>query len=85
MLRRGTEPVACIACGMSVDGDDAHEYHKHGDTRTETPPEYLCSACFDDLSPADRDGLEQLLCHLEAGTLSTREFLTRYADAVQNP
>ncbi|GGL69863.1 DUF7562 family protein [Halocalculus aciditolerans] len=98
MLRRGVDSVTCIACGTSVDEADAYEYHKHGDHTDDhsgdhaddarhdhagDPPEYLCAACFDDLSPGDRDGLEQLLCGLQAGDVTTREFLTRYADAVQ--
>ncbi len=81
---RDRRTVVCIACGDSVRRRDAREYDKEGDrwSRREKEFEYLCVDCDDDISHQPRDGLESLICSIEAEGLSDEEFLERYADAV---
>ncbi|ELZ58621.1 hypothetical protein C467_05302 [Halorubrum hochstenium ATCC 700873] len=76
--------MVCIACGDSVLREDAREYDKEGDrwNRRDKEFEYLCADCDDDLSHQPRDGLESLICSIEADGLTTEEFLGRYVDAV---
>ncbi|ELZ37514.1 hypothetical protein C472_08659 [Halorubrum tebenquichense DSM 14210] len=76
--------MVCIACGDSVLREDAREYDKEGDrwNRRDKEFEYLCADCDGDLSHQPRDGLESLICSIEADGLTTEEFLGRYVDAV---
>ena len=81
---RDRRTVTCIACGDSLLREDAREYDKEGDrwNRRDKEFEYLCTDCDDDLCHQPRDGLESLVCSIEANGLSREEFLGRYADAV---
>ena len=81
--RRERRTVACIACGTSVARDDAREYDKHGDRwdREGKTFEYLCKPCFRELSNASRDGLEDRLIAVGAGTTDRETFLDRYLSA----
>lgn len=74
----------CIACGDSVLRADAREYDKEGDrwSRRDKEFEYLCADCDDGLCHQPRDGLESLICSIEADGLTDEEFLGRYVDAV---
>lgn len=76
--------MTCIACGDSLLREDAREYDKEGDRwdRRDKEFEYLCTDCDDDLCHQSRDGLESLICDIEADGLSREEFLARYTDAV---
>ena len=84
--RRGRDrrTVTCIACGDSLLREDAREYDKEGDRwdRRDKEFEYLCTDCDDELCHQSRDGLESLICDIEADGLSREEFLARYTDAV---
>ncbi|WP_435074894.1 DUF7562 family protein [Halorubrum sp. HHNYT27] len=84
--RRGRDrrTVTCIACGESLLREDAREYDKEGDRwdRRDKEFEYLCTDCDDDICHQSRDGLESLICTIEADGLSREEFLSRYTDAV---
>jgi hypothetical protein len=81
---RDRRTVTCIACGDSLLREDAREYDKEGDRwdRRDKEFEYLCTECDDELCHQPRDGLESLICSIEADGLSREEFLGRYADAV---
>nr|WP_241881412.1 hypothetical protein [Halorubrum sp. Ib24] len=41
------QEVTCIACGATLDREDAREYYKHGDrwSREGKEFEYLCKPC----------------------------------------
>ena len=81
---RDRRTVTCIACGDSLLREEAREYDKEGDrwNRRDKEFEYLCTDCDDELCHQPRDGLESLICSIEADGLSREEFLDRYADAV---
>jgi hypothetical protein len=81
---RDRRTVTCIACGDSLPREDAREYDKEGDRwdRRDKEFEYLCTDCDDELCHQPRDGLESLVCSIEADGLSREEFLGRYTDAV---
>jgi len=81
---RDRRSVTCIACGDSLLREDAREYDKEGNrwNRRDKEFEYLCTDCDDELCHQPRDGLESLVCSIEADGLSREEFLSRYADAV---
>jgi hypothetical protein len=81
--RHEGKEVTCIACGDSLAREEAREYDKHGDRwdREGKEFEHLCKPCFREISKADRDGLEGLLCDLGAGEVDRAEFLGRYLDA----
>ncbi|USZ67076.1 hypothetical protein NGM10_10070 [Halorussus salilacus] len=82
---RGNDSVECIACGLSLSRSDAREYDKEGDRweRKGKEFEHLCKECHDDLCHQPRNELEGLLVDIEAGRLDEREFLDRYARAVE--
>jgi hypothetical protein len=80
------EPVSCVACGESVDRDDAREYDKHGDRweRSGKEFEYLCKPCFRRECHQPRDELESLLVELDAGDGQSQEaFLDAYTETVE--
>jgi hypothetical protein len=81
---RDRRTVTCIACGDSLLREDAREYDKEGNrwNRRDKEFEYLCTDCDDELCHQPRDGLESLVCAIEADGLSREEFLGRYTDAV---
>jgi hypothetical protein len=81
---RDRRTVTCIACGDSLLREDAREYDKEGNrwNRRDKEFEYLCTDCDDELCHQPRDGLESLVCSIEADGLSREEFLDRYGDAV---
>ena len=81
---RDRRTVTCIACGDSLLREEAREYDKEGDrwNRRDKEFEYLCTDCDDELCHQPRDGLESLICSIEADGLSREEFLGRYTDAV---
>ncbi|MHC3436517.1 DUF7562 family protein [Natrialbaceae archaeon A-gly3] len=83
--RRRTETVTCIACGTSVDRDEAREYDKYGDRwdRAEKTFEYFCKPCDRELCRRDRDDLEDLLVEVKAGERGREEFLARYLMTVR--
>ena len=76
--------MTCIACGDSLLREDAREYDKEGNrwNRRDKEFEDLCTDCDDELCHQPRDGLESLVCAIEADGLSREEFLGRYTDAV---
>ena len=83
--RRRTETVTCIACGTSVDRDEAREYDKYGDRwdRDGKEFEYLCKPCDGELCRHERDELEDLLVEIDAGERSREVFLARYLTVVE--
>jgi hypothetical protein len=78
--------VDCPACGQSVPRTQAREYDKFGDRwdRRGKTFEHLCRGCHEDLCHQGRKGLEELLLDLGAGQHEDREFLRRYARAVED-
>jgi hypothetical protein len=78
--RGDTETVCCIACGERVARDDAREYDKHGDrwNRDGKEFEHLCKSCHGELTHAPREGLEDRLVSLGAGTVSRETLLAGY-------
>ncbi|PSP57422.1 hypothetical protein BRC82_00255 [Halobacteriales archaeon QS_1_67_19] len=82
---RGSETVDCIACGETIRREDAREYDKEGDRweRKGKQFEYLCKGCHTGLCHQPRDDLEELLVEIDAGGLTGRRFLHRYAEAVE--
>ena len=80
-----TEMVDCIACGEHLLRSDAREYDKLGDRwdREGKTFEYLCKPCDRERCRADRTGLEERLCSLEAGVHSQEAFLRRYQIALE--
>ena len=88
MWRRGTrgdDEVTCIACGETLPRSDAREYDKHGNRweRRNKEFESLCKPCHRELCHQPRAELESLLVEIGAGTRSREEFLSAYAEAVQ--
>lgn len=83
----GGHTVSCIACGADVDRSDAREYDKEGHRweRRGKSFEYLCKPCYQDLSKADRTGLETQLVDAGAGTKPRREFLHHYFQTADEP
>lgn len=79
------QTVTCIACGRTVDRDDAREYDSQGDRwdRENKSFEYLCKPCHGDLNHQPRDELEGLLMELDAGECDREEFLQWYCALVE--
>ncbi|WP_324760836.1 DUF7562 family protein [Haloarcula sp. GH36] len=77
-----TRRVTCIACGETVDRDDAREYDKHGERwdREDKTFEYLCKPCDRECCHQPRDGLERTLVAAGAGRTDRRTFLRRYGE-----
>lgn len=77
--------VTCIACGRTVDREDAREYDRKGDRwdRENKTFEYLCKPCHGDLNHQPRDELEGLLVEIDAGERSREEFLEWYCVLVE--
>lgn len=77
--------VTCIACGATTDRSAAREYDKEGDRwdRTGKEFEHLCKPCYRDLCHQPRAGLEDLLVEIDAGSVSSREFLDAYVETVE--
>lgn len=82
---RGTETVRCVACGRTVERDDAREYDKYGDRwdRDGKEFEHLCKPCDRELCRHSRDGLESLLVEAGAGDGNQAEFVARYLALVE--
>ena len=83
-LRRDTSDrqVTCIACGETLDREDAREYDKHGDrwSRDGKDFEYLCKPCHGECCHQNRDGLEETLVAADAGRTNRKTFLRRYCE-----
>lgn len=77
--------VVCIACGTSLLRSDAREYDKEGDRwdRQGKRFEYLCKACYRELTHQPRDDLEDLLDDVQVPGQSREEFLRRYLFEVE--
>ncbi|WP_254840999.1 DUF7562 family protein [Natronomonas marina] len=74
------EQVTCIACGETLDREDAREYDKHGDrwSREGKTFEYLCKPCYRNCCHQTRDGLEETLVAADAGRTDRTTFLRQY-------
>ncbi|MFC4249246.1 hypothetical protein ACFOZ7_20330 [Natribaculum luteum] len=83
--RRRKATVTCIACGTSVERDQAREYDKHGDRwdRDGKEFEYLCKPCDRDLCHHPRGELEELLVEIGTGDRTQAEFLSWYVALVE--
>lgn len=79
------QSVTCIACGTTLDRDDAREYDKYGDRwdRDGKEFEYLCKSCDRELCHQPRDELESLLVEVDAGEQPQEEFLSWYSALVE--
>ncbi len=79
--RRDTaEPVTCIACGDTIDREDAREYDRYGDRwdRENKRFEYLCIECHRREGHLSRDGLEETLVAVGSGYPSPGAFVAAY-------
>ncbi|WP_394338274.1 MULTISPECIES: hypothetical protein [unclassified Halorubrum] len=74
------QEVTCIACGATLDREDAREYDKHGDrwSREGKEFEYLCKPCDRECCHQTRDGLEEALLAAGAGRVDRETFLRRF-------
>jgi len=87
MWRRSKESgdtVVCIACGEELAREQAREYDKEGDRwdRRDKEFEYLCKACYGDLTHQPRKGLEETLEAIEGRNQDAAEFARQYQRAV---
>jgi hypothetical protein len=64
---------------------EAREYDKYGDRweRRNKGFEYFCRTCHEALSHHRREGLEELLVEINAGSTDSDTFLQRYWRAVK--
>lgn len=76
--------VTCIACGETLDREDAREYDKHGDrwSRDDKEFEYLCKPCHRACCHQTRDGLEESLVAIDAGHVDRGTFFRRYCETM---
>jgi hypothetical protein len=78
------QQVTCIACGETLDREDAREYDKQGDrwSREGKDFEYLCKPCHRKCCHQTRDGLEetQTLVTAGAGRTDRKTFFRRFCD-----
>jgi len=76
------QQVTCIACGETIDRENAREYDKHGDrwSREGKNFEYLCKPCHRECCHQNRDGLEETLVSAGAGRTDSQTFLRRYCE-----
>ncbi|SFR71685.1 hypothetical protein SAMN04487947_3868 [Halogeometricum rufum] len=76
------QQVTCIACGETLDREDAREYDKHGDrwNREGKNFEYLCKPCDREYCRQNRDGLEETLIAADAGKTDRKTFLRRFCE-----
>ncbi len=83
--RDSGDRITCIACGESLDRDDAREYDKQGNRweRANKEFEYLCKPCYRELCHQPRGELEDLLVELDAGDLDREAFFGEYARLVE--
>jgi len=74
------QQVTCIACGATLDREDAREYDKHGDRwdREGKTFEYLCKPCHREYCHQNREGLEEALVATDAGQTDRKTFLRRF-------
>jgi hypothetical protein len=74
--------VACIACGETVNRENAREYDKYGDrwSRDGKDFEYLCKPCHRECCHQNRNGLEELLVRAEAGRTDRNRFLKQFCE-----
>lgn len=81
---RSDDDHTCIACGATVEREEAREYDKLGDRwdRRNKEFEYLCKPCHRDLCHQPRDDLEDVLVEAEAGRADRGDFFERYAGIV---
>jgi hypothetical protein len=77
--------ITCIACGESLDRDEAREYDKHGDRwdRREKEFEYVCKPCDRELCHQPRDGLESVLVEIESKSGTPQQFIDAYYTATK--
>ena len=77
--------IICIACGESLDRDEAREYDKHGNRwdRREKEFEYVCKPCDRELCHQPRAGLESVLVEIESESDSPRQFIDAYYTATK--
>ena len=76
------QQVICIACGQTLDREDAREYDKHGDrwTREGKTFEFLCKPCDREYCHQNRDGLEETLVAAGAGRTDHKTFLRQFCE-----
>ncbi|QCC51713.1 DUF7562 family protein [Halapricum salinum] len=76
------QQVTCLACGQTLDREEAREYDKYGDRwdRDGKTFEYLCKPCDRDRCHQPRDGLEATLVAADAGRTDRESFLRRYCE-----
>jgi len=76
------QQVTCIACGETLDRDDAREYDKYGDrwSREGKEFEYLCKPCDRECCHQSRDGLEEALVAAGAGRTDRKTFLRQFCE-----
>lgn len=76
------QQVTCIACGETLDREDAREYDKHGDrwSREDKEFEYLCKPCDRECCHQSRDGLEEALVAAGAGRTDRKTFLRQFCN-----
>ena len=76
------QQVTCIACGETLDREDAREYDKQGDrwNREGKNFEYLCKPCDREYCRQSRDGLEETLIAADAGKTDRKTFLRRFCE-----
>jgi hypothetical protein len=76
------QQVTCIACGATLEREDAREYDKYGDRweRRGKKFEYLCKPCHRACCHQNREGLERLLVAADAGRTDRTTFLRRYCE-----
>jgi len=84
--REGGESVTCIACGATLQRSEAREYDKLGDRwdRRDKEFEYLCKPCYRELCHQPRDGLEDVLVEVDAGSTDQETFLARFSHAIED-
>ncbi|MBV0923998.1 hypothetical protein KTS45_07250 [Halomicroarcula limicola] len=80
--RTDREMVTCIACGERLSRSDAREYDKHGDRwdRRDKTFEYVCKACFGEMSRHPRGDLEATLDAAGAGETDRETFLEQFRE-----
>lgn len=74
------QQVTCIACGKTLNREDAREYDKYGDrwSREGKDFEYLCKPCHRECCHQTRNGLEETLVTAGAGRTDRKTFLKQY-------
>jgi hypothetical protein len=78
--------VTCIACGETVNREEAREYDKYGDrwSRDGKDFEYLCKPCHREYCHQNRRGLEEMLVTAEAGRTDRKTFLKQLCESMMD-